>query len=574
LADQPTADTITSPSAAVRRRLLVLVAVMMGMFMSAVESTIVASAMPTIVAELGGFQLFSWVFAIYLLAQAITIPIYGRLADLYGRKRVFCAGAALFLLGSALCGFAWNMVALIGFRALQGLGAGAIIPVASTIVADIYAPADRARMQGYLGGVWGVAAIIGPALGAFIVQHLSWSIIFWINLPVGVISIAMLAFFLREHLVPHDHTIDYGGSALLMVGSGALMLGLTQAHQLSPPLFWGLIAAAAVALGSLLRHERVAAEPMLRLDLWRHRIIAVANVGATTIGAVMMGITAFLPAYVQGAMGRSPLVAGFALTVMSLGWTAASAIAGQVMVRTSYRAAAVLGGLGLLMGNLVLILMQPGSGPVWAGSGAFLVGMGMGFCNTTFLVSIQCCVDWGERGTATSSMLFMRMVGQSLGVAMFGAVFNYVLFGAGSEAGDVVNRLMEPTLRLGLDAGEIARLTDEIARALHDVYLIGLAISALTLLLATTLPAGQGPEAVAAPVEDQGYGCKDETRIGLSEAEWLLLRAALAGRHISARHRAHRRPGRASRAPSSDLELAPGHQANQRPPLSRHRARL
>jgi EmrB/QacA subfamily drug resistance transporter len=499
LDDQPTADTMTSPAAGVRRRPLVLAAVMLGMFMSAVESTIVASAMPTIVAELGGFQLFSWVFAIYLLAQAITIPIYGRLADLYGRKRVFCAGAALFLLGSALCGFAWDMVALIGFRALQGLGAGAIIPVASTIVADIYTAADRARMQGYLGGVWGVAAIIGPALGAFIVQHLSWSIIFWINLPVGVISIAMLALFLREHLVPHEHTIDYGGSALLMLGSGALMLGLTQVHQLSAPVFWGLIAAAAVALGSFLRHERIAAEPMLRLDLWRHRVIAVGNVGATTIGAVMMGITAFLPAYVQGAMGRSPLVAGFALTVMSLGWTAASAIAGQVMVRTSYRAAAVLGGLALLVGNLVLILMQPSSGPVWAGSGAFLVGMGMGFCNTTFLVSIQSSVDWQERGTATSSMLFMRMVGQSLGVAGFGAVFNYVLFGAGSEAGDVVNRLMEPTLRLGLDAGEIARLTDEIARALHDVYLIGLAISVLTLLLATTLPAGHGPEAVTAP---------------------------------------------------------------------------
>jgi EmrB/QacA subfamily drug resistance transporter len=493
--DQPIAETI-APPAAIRRRPLVLAGIMLGMFMSAVEATIVASAMPTIVAELGGFHLFSWVFAIYLLAQSITIPIYGRLADLHGRKRVLCAGAALFLAGSALCGFAWNMVALIGFRALQGLGAGAIIPVASTIVADIYAPADRARMQGYLGSVWGVAAIIGPALGAFIVQHVSWSLIFWINLPVGVLSIALLALFLREHLVPHEHAIDYGGSALLMVGSGALMLALTQAHELSEAMFWGLIAAAAVVLGVFLHHERVAAEPMLRLDLWRNRVIAVGNIGATTIGAVMMGITAFVPAYVQGAMGRSPLVAGFALTVMSLGWTAASAIAGQVMVRTSYRAAAVMGGLTLLAGNVVLILMEPSSGPVWAGSGAFLIGMGMGFCNTTFLVSIQSSVEWQERGTAISSMLFMRMVGQSLGVAMFGAVFNYVLFGAGSESGEVVNRLMEPALRLGLDAAEIARLTDEIARALHAVYMIALAISAFSLLLSAMLPAGHGPKEV------------------------------------------------------------------------------
>jgi len=490
--DQPIAET----TPATRRRPLVLAGIMLGMFMSAVESTIVASAMPTIVAELGGFKLFSWVFAIYLLAQSITIPIYGRLADLYGRKRVFCTGAALFLVGSALCGFSGNMVALIGFRALQGLGAGAIIPVSTTIVADLYTPADRARMQGYLGGVWGVAAIIGPALGAFIVQHLSWSIIFWINLPVGVASIALLALFFREHLVPHEHTIDYGGSALLMVGSGALMLALTQAHELGATMFWGLVVAAVATIGVFLHHERVAREPMLRLDLWRNRVIAVGNVGATTIGAVMMGITAFVPAYVQGAMGRSPLVAGFALTVMSLGWTITSAISGQVMVRTSYRAAAVMGGLSLLAGNLVLIAMQPSSGPVWAGAGAFLIGMGMGFCNTTFLVSVQSSVRWQERGTATSSMLFMRMVGQSLGVAMFGAVFNYVLFGAGTESGEVVNRLMEPTLRLGPAPVEIARLTDEIARALHAVYLIALAISAGTLLIAIMLPAGHGPEAV------------------------------------------------------------------------------
>ena len=465
---------------------------MMGLFMSAVEATIVASAMPTIVAELGGFQLFSWVFAIYLLTQSITIPIYGRLADLYGRKRALCAGAALFLVGSLLCGFAWNMVALIGFRALQGLGAGAIFPVSSTIVADIYSPADRARMQGYLGSVWGVAAIIGPGLGAFIVQHLSWSIIFWINLPAGMISIALLMLFLREHLVPHEHTIDYGGSALLMAGSGALMLALTQAHELSRPVFYALLAASAATIGIFLRHERTAAEPMLRLDLWRNRVIAVGNVAATTIGAVMMGITAFVPAYVQGAMGRSPLVAGFALTVMSLGWTAASTVAGHVVVHLSYRAAAVMGGLSLIAGNIVLILMQPSSGPVWAGAGACLIGLGMGFCNTTYLVSIQSSVRWQERGTATSSMLFMRMVGQSLGVALFGSVFNTMLFGTGTESGEVVNRLMEPTLRLSLDTAEIARLTDEIARALHAVYWIALIISAVSLLLAMMLPAGHG----------------------------------------------------------------------------------
>ena len=466
---------------------------MMAMFMAAIESTIVATAMPTIVAELGGFQLFSWVFGIYLLTQAVTIPIYGRLADLHGRKRVFAAGAALFLVGSALCGLAWNMIALISFRALQGVGAGAIMPIATTIVADIYAPADRARMQGYLSSVWGVSAIIGPVLGAFIVEHLSWSIIFWINMPIGAAAIAMIMIFLREHLAPRRHTIDYRGSLLLMAGSGALMLALTQATVLSPSLLLSLLAVAAAALGGLVLNERRSAEPMLRLDLWRNRIIAAGNLGAVAIGAVMMGITAFLPAYVQGAMGRSPVVAGFALTAMSIGWSTASTAAGRVMLRSSYRQTAILGALSLIAGDGVLIVLQPSFGPVWAGAGAFLIGIGMGLCNTTFLVSIQGSVGWSERATATSSMLFMRMVGQSVGVAAFGAVFNFVLFRQMPDAAAVVDRLMEPGLRRGLDAQAAARLADRMADALHDVYLIGGGVAVIALILTLSFPAGLGP---------------------------------------------------------------------------------
>ncbi|MBV9521171.1 MAG: MFS transporter, partial [Alphaproteobacteria bacterium] len=188
----------TVPAALPARRPFILIAAMLAMFMSAVEATIVATAMPTIVAVLGGFHLFSWVFAIYLLTQAVTIPIYGRLADLYGRKRVFFVGAGIFLLGSALCGMAPGMVSLILFRAVQGIGAGAIMPVATTIVGDLYAPAARARVQGWLSSIWGVSAIIGPLLGAFLIAHASWSLIFWINLPIGLAAIAMLAFFLDE----------------------------------------------------------------------------------------------------------------------------------------------------------------------------------------------------------------------------------------------------------------------------------------------------------------------------------------------------------------------------------------
>jgi len=495
LPDQSLHEEAVHHGAAARRRPFIVVAVMIALFMAAIEATIVATAMPTIVADLGGFRLFSWVFAIYLLAQAIAAPIYGRLADVHGRKRVFCSGATLFLLGSTLCGFSPNMVALIGFRALQGLGAGAILPIATTIIADIYSPAERARMQGYLGSVWGVSAILGPVLGAFIVQHLSWSIIFWLNLPIGITAIAMIALLLQEHVQPRMRSIDYQGSALLVLGSGALMLVLIQANELSPAMLWTLVAVAVAGVALLIRHERVAPEPMLRLDLWKNRVIAIGNLGSTSIGAVMMGIVAFLPAYVQGAMGRSPVVAGLALTAMSFGWSALSGVAGRVMLSHSYRVAAMVGGASLIVGNILLVLLRPDYGPVWAGAGALFIGAGMGFLNTTFLVSVQSSVGWHERGTATSSLLFMRMLGQSIGVAIFGGVFNYVLFAGNAESSDVVDRLMEPALRQTLAQSDIQRLVAEVAQALHQVYLIALAVAVVTLLLTAWLPAGHGPAA-------------------------------------------------------------------------------
>ena len=468
---------------------------MIGMFMAAVESSIVAPAVPTIVAKLGGFQLYTWMFASYLVAQAVAIPIWGRFADVHGRKRVFCVSAGIFLLGSMLCGFSQSMEVLIGFRILQGLGAGAIVPIGSTIIADIYSPADRARLQGYLSSVWGFAAIVGPLLGAFIVQYFSWPLIFWINLPVGVLAIALLVLFFRESPRAEHRRIDYGGAALLLLGSGVLMVALVQAKDLGATLFLTLLAVAAVGIGVFIRHELRAEEPMLRLDLWKNRVIAVGNVGSTVIGAIMMGITAFLPAYVLGAMGRDLATAGFTLTAMSVGWSSASALGGQVMLRTSYRTVALLGALSLLLGNGMLMLLHPSSGPVFAGAGALLVGMGMGFCSTTFIVSIQSAVVRADRGTATSAMLFMRFVGQSIGVALFGGVFNYALFGDGTVDPDAVNRLMDPALRPTLDPGTIADLTGKIDPALHTVYMIALALAFVALAIMAALPRRHSPHA-------------------------------------------------------------------------------
>ena len=467
--------------------------VMLAIFMVATDSYIVATAMPTIVADLGGFRLFSWAFAAFLLAQAVTIPIYGRLADLYGRKRVFFAGTSVFLLGSLLCGCAWGMVPLVLFRALQGIGAGAIQPIATTIIGDIYAPVERARMQGYVSGVFGVAAIIGPTLGAFVVEHVSWSLVFWVNLPIGAATFVMFGLFLHEHREPRRHRIDYPGSALLMLGVGAPMLALVQIGSADGTTVAALAVGGVVALTALALHERRAAEPMLPLHLWRNRVVAVGCLAGFFNGALMMGVSGFLPTYVQGAMGRDATAAGLVLAASSVSWAFASMAAGRLMIRTSYRLAASIGGVCLVAGSIMLILLTPQSGLLWAGGGAFLLGVGMGFCNTAFIVSIQAGVGWNERGMATSSTMFMRIVGQSVGAAVFGAILNFGIYSQLPEAGDAVNRLLAPAARRSLDPSEIARLTEAVGSSLHVVYMIAGLVAVASLTLALALPPRLSP---------------------------------------------------------------------------------
>jgi EmrB/QacA subfamily drug resistance transporter len=470
-----------------------MTAVMLAIFMVATDSYIVATAMPTIVADLGGFRLFSWAFAAFLLAQAVTIPIYGRLADLYGRKRVFFAGTSVFLFGSLLCGCAWSMPVLVIFRALQGIGAGAVQPIATTIIGDIYAPVERARMQGYVSGMFGIAAIIGPTLGAFVVEHVSWSLVFWVNLPVGAATFVMFGLYLHEQREPHRHRIDYLGSALLMLGVAAPMLALVQIGNETGLSLAALVALGAVALAALALHERRAAEPMLPLQLWRNRVVAIGCVAGFFNGALMMSISGFLPTYIQGAMGRDAIAAGVVLAASSVSWAFASMASGRLMIRTSYRLTASIGGVCLVIGTLVLMRLTPASGLLLAGTGAFLLGIGMGFCNTAFIVSIQASVGWGERGMATSATMFMRIVGNSVGAAVFGAILNFGIYRKLPEAGDAVNRLMTPAGRQSLGASEIGRLTEAVGSSLHIVYVIATLVAIVSLLFALALPARISP---------------------------------------------------------------------------------
>ena len=432
-------------------------------------------------------------FTVYLLTQAVTIPIYGRLADLYDRKPVFFAGTTLFLLSTILCGLAWDMPSLVVFRALQGCGAGAIQPIAATILGDIYTPAERGRIQGLVSSVFGVSAVIGPSMGAFLVAHISWRAVFWVNVPIGIAAIAMIAVFLREQVHRRSHRIDWAASLLLLVGFSSLMLGVVQSGSLSRPALIALIAIGVIALVVLFLHERLTPEPMLPLELWRIRVIVVGSVGNFTAGAMMMGVAAFLPTYVQGAMGRGPVMGGLVLGAMSVTWALASVLAGRIMVRTTYRLVAVLGGIALTVGCAMLAALSPADGPVWASAGSLVIGIGMGFCSTVFIVSIQASVPWGQRGAATSSSMFMRFVGQSVGASGCGAVLNATMLHLDPNAVHMVERLLDPSVRSAMEPAELAHLTAVMAGSLHNAYLLATGFAALTLLVAAQMPARLSP---------------------------------------------------------------------------------
>ena len=510
------ATATLAPAVPLPRRKLILAACMAASFMAAVEATIIATAKPSIASSLGGFGLFAWVFSAYMLTQAATIPVYGRLADIYGRRRIFFLGALLFLLGSTLCGFAHSMAQLVAFRAIQGLGAGGVQPIANTIVGDIYTPVERARVQGMLSGVFGVSAVIGPSLGAFIVQYGAWPIVFWVNLPIGAAAIGMIALFLPEHVQSRPHQVDYAGSVLLLLAIGMLML-LMQGGGLSG-VTWAAAAATLVLAGTtLVLHERRVAEPMLPLELWRNRVIVSSSVGSLVTGTLMMGVTAYLPTYVQGDMGRGADVSAVILALMSVVWVIGSATAGLCLPRTTYRMIATLGALALIAGAAMLVVLTPALGPVWAGAGAVLIGAGMGFCNTTFMVSVQTSVSWAQRGAATSSTMFLRFLGQSLGAAVFGAVLSASLrgraegaaFGAasgaaraaapgggpgtGQAAAGALDRLMDPQWRANVTAADLAHLVDATAAAMRHAYMLTGTLAVLALLLALTYPRGLGP---------------------------------------------------------------------------------
>jgi EmrB/QacA subfamily drug resistance transporter len=476
-------------------RSLVLVAMILAMFMAAIEGTIVATAMPSIAAKLGGFSLYSWVFSSFLLMQAVTIPIFGKLADLFGRKPVFIVGVVIFLAGSLLCGLAPSMGMLVAFRFLQGLGAGAVNPITNILAGDLYTLQERGRVQAYLSSVWGVSSVVGPLAGGIIVERLHWAWIFWLNIPLGLAAIVLMWRYLHEDIKHEKRSIDFAGVGLLLAGVSAVMTALTEGAA------WGLGPAAAmiaisiIALVLFVRRQRTAPDPVMHLELWRDRLIALANAATLTGGIAMIGLISFLPTFVQGVLGGSALIAGFALSAMSIGWPLASVAAGKLFVRLGVRRIARTGGVIVVVGSLIIALLAD-QGAVISGIGSFILGSGLGLLSTTFMVAIQSSVAWAQRGVATASNMLMRILGNALGAAIFGGILNYHLGGvlAGNRLGehisvDNIQDLLGVTAHAGaLDGPTLALLHDGLAESLHIVFWGIVAFAIITFITSWLAP--------------------------------------------------------------------------------------
>ncbi|MCY0876168.1 MAG: MDR family MFS transporter [Firmicutes bacterium] len=486
----------------VTNRRSVTIAVMVATFLTAMDSTVVSTAMPTIVSDLGGIRLISWVFAVYLLSSAVTAPIWGKLADLFGRKGVFQIGTAIFLLGSILSGASGNMDQLIAFRAFQGIGAGAVFPITLTIIGDLYELKERAKIQGLFSAIWGIAGILGPLVGGFFVDALSWRWIFYINIPVGLVSMFLIALYLQERFEKRKHHIDYAGAVTFSVAMTALLYALLSGGQ---QLAWdsvieiSLFIVAAMLLVIFIWVEKKSPEPMLPLRLFALRAISISNVASFLASGVLIGITVYLPLWIQGILGHSATNAGLTLTPMSIGWPIGATICGRIMFRLNPRWSAVLGSLMLTVGGIWLATVGATTPYIDLVVIMLVLGFGFGFALTVFTVLVQSAVGWQMRGAATASNQFVRSLGQTIGVVFFGSWFNAQLAHplaataqtpalSASRTVDALNRLVNPQFAQHLPTALLVELRGVLAGALHNVFVIMAVLSVACFLFVFVLP--------------------------------------------------------------------------------------
>jgi EmrB/QacA subfamily drug resistance transporter len=426
------------------RKIIITVGIMLSLFMASMESTVVATAMPTIVSQLGGLEHYSWVFAAFMLTSTTFMPLYGKLSDLYGRRRVYFVAMTLFLLGSLLCGLARSMPQLIIFRALQGLGAGGVLPMVFIMTGEMFTFEQRARMQGVFSGVWGVSSIVGPLLGGFIVDSLSWPWVFYINLLPGLVAIALVAAWRDQPSTGNKPVVDYAGAGLLTASVVTLLLGLMDPGSLTS---WALLGLAIVLFVALAQVERRAVDPILPLPLFRSRLFTGAVLHGVLSGWALFGSLSFVPLFVQAVMGATPTEAGATLTPMLLGWVVASIAGSRLLLKINYRTLAVIGAGALTLGALLMALIGTHVNQIVLMLFLTIMGIGMGLAVPSFMIAVQSAVERRFLGTATSTLQFSRSIGGTLGVSVMGALLSVRLTTSLQAAGldlTAVDRLLAP----------------------------------------------------------------------------------------------------------------------------------
>ncbi len=490
-------------------KLLLIIALTLGMTLATLDTTIISTAMPKIVGQLGGISLYSWVFSIYLLTSTTTVPLYGKLADLYGRKPIFIGGMTIFLVGSLACALAHTMQQLIIFRALQGLGAGAIAPLVLTMISDISTSREeRNRLQGLIGAIWGVSSVVGPALGGLIVDHLSWPWVFYINLPFGIFSMTLLWLFFKESIERRKHQLDYAGTLLLTGAVIALLLALLQggtawAWTSLPSI--GLFLAAIIMTALFLQVERRAAEPIIPLSLFANRTIAISSIGGFILGCLLFGMSTYVPLFIQGVKGSSATAAGVILIPESLSWSLISVFIAIILRHGSYRSIVRLGTYIAVPGIGLLLLFNPQTSVPFMLLTGFVIGCGLGLSANVFTLAVQNAAPRNLVGVASASTQFVRTIGGTIGVALMGAILNAQIaqhltpilarfpevIARLPKSVAPANILLTPGLRTSLPADFLAQLTNALSQSLFWVYALMFFLMLLSFLTMFWFPRDQ-----------------------------------------------------------------------------------
>lgn len=490
------------------RRWAVTAGVMTGMFIAALEATVVGTAMPTVIASLGGLSHYSWVFSAYLVTSTVTVPVWGKLSDLYGRRLLYQIGIAVFLIGTLLSGLSASMTQLIVFRAIQGLGAGALIPLGMTIIGDIFTLQERARMQAYFSGVWGFSSVVGPIVGGFLTDQLSWRWVFFINLPIGIVAALIIGLALKEPKRHETPTIDYAGAALLMTAISLLMLatveGGTSLQTFLTPTNLSVFGVAVILLLIFFWVEKKARDPIIPFNLFRNRTVSVSIVAGFLAGVAMFGAISFIPLFAQGALGSTATEAGSLLTPLMLSWVLMSVIGGRLLLRVGFRNISVIGFVVLLIGFVFLALFQRETARGWLYFDLILIGAGLGLTMLTLLIAVQQAVERTQLGVATSLNQFSRAIGGAFGVAIMGAVLaaglaqqlnsvaqnnsEILTVEQASELASNPNALIDPQAKATLPEKTFEVLQNAMATAIHRVFWMGAFFSLLALLVALFLP--------------------------------------------------------------------------------------